>query len=96
MRSRFRRGSARLVAALFGGAGLIGLLIAIAIMSNMAAEQADTSLRTREKAEEDIEQIQEQLDIQGQRAEEIMDEMDGRRPGREDTTTAPEKEDNNR
>ncbi|MFP3937250.1 MAG: hypothetical protein ACLFVW_02830 [Phycisphaerae bacterium] len=91
MRSRFRSGSARLVGALFGGLGLIGLLIAIALMANMAAEQADTSIKTRQQAEEDIEQIQEQLDTKGREAERMMSDFE-RRPRDDDTTTAPNEE----
>ncbi|MFW6065393.1 MAG: hypothetical protein ACOC9S_01105 [Planctomycetota bacterium] len=91
MRSRFRSGSARLVGALFGGLGLIGLLIAIALMANMAAEQADTSIKTRQQAEEDIEQIQQQLDTKGRETERMMSDFE-RRPRDDDTTTAPNEE----
>lgn len=94
MSIHFGKGSARLAAALLGGAGLLGLLIAIAMMANMAADQAETSLQTQHKAEEDIERIQEQIDIQGQRAEEIMNDMDRQRSREQDTTNATNEEDN--
>ena len=93
MRRRRRRGSARMIAAGLGGLGLLGLLVTMAIMASMSAEQAETSVKVKHHAEEQVEHIQEQLDLRGRQAERMMEQMDGDASEADEPTTAPAKDD---
>ncbi len=78
MERHSRRGSMRVLAIGLCGFGLLGVLIAVAIMAGLGAEQTETSVRTRDHAEEQVESIQEQLDERGREAEEMLEQFNDR------------------
>ncbi|MDY7010399.1 MAG: ribosomal protein L7/L12 [Planctomycetota bacterium] len=56
------RGSARIILA---GGSLLGLLIVVAIIASLASKSADTSVKAKQQAEKQVDQIQKALDAHG-------------------------------
>lgn len=70
---RKTRGSAKMIA--FAGAGLLGLVVVVAIMVTMAEQQAKTTVQTKKNVETQIEGIQKTITEQGLRAREAEQQM---------------------
>jgi len=57
---------------MFAGFGLLSLVVVMAIMLTMTKQSAETSLKAKRHAEEQIDEIQDALDAKGRQIDDAM------------------------